>query len=46
MYEISDYMMDYITEKKLNKSYLEKINIPHEVYNIQPNKIIFFYVKN
>ena len=38
MYEISDYMMDYITEKKLNKSYLEKINIPHEVLYLKPFK--------
>ena len=36
MYEISEYMLDYIIEKKLSKSYLEKINIPHEVLYLKP----------
>ena len=36
MYEISEYMMDYITEKNLSKNYLEKINIPHEVLYLKP----------
>ena len=36
MYEISEYMLDYIAEKKLSKTYLEKINIPHEVLHLKP----------
>lgn len=36
MYEISEYMMDYIHEKKLTKAYLEKIKIPHEVLFNKP----------
>jgi hypothetical protein len=38
MYEISDYMMDYINEKNLNKEYLEKIKIPHEILFKKPFK--------
>lgn len=36
MYEISEYMLDYIVEKKLSKNYLEKIKIPHEVLFHKP----------
>lgn len=35
MYEISEYMLDYINVNKLTKGYLLKINIPKEIlYNI------------
>ena len=36
MCEISEYMMDYIHEKKLNKNHLEKIGIPYEVLFHKP----------
>lgn len=38
MYEISEYMLDYIFERKLTKDYLEKINIPKEVLDNKPIK--------